>query len=205
MSTGPQGHARLGSHQGGNRTLEFYHFRRDQAAQEYEERSDLENMKMTLELVDAVLRDAERESIKHKSMLLWLKQLKDAVNGISHMLEDFQDETDLNLILAKKGVLILPYILANSGGVMVSYFKWVQNPSLRRSDGELLQVGAEHPGVHVRRGEGESGAQDVHDPRLKHSSDYLGSVWHRIKWTVIMYSISSKTRIGSIWNNACFI
>ncbi|XBI32390.1 hypothetical protein VPH35_055846 [Triticum aestivum] len=30
-------------------------------------------------------------------------------------------------ILAKKGVLILLDILANSGGVMVSYFKWVQN------------------------------------------------------------------------------
>ena len=30
-------------------------------------------------------------------------------------------------ILAKKGVLILPDILANSGGVMVSYFEWVQN------------------------------------------------------------------------------
>ena len=76
---------------------------------------------------------------------------------------------------------------------------------LRRSDGELLRVDAEHLGVHVGRGEGESGAQDVHDPRLKHSSDYLGSVWCRIKWTVIMYSISLKTRIGSIWNNACFI
>jgi Glutamate/Leucine/Phenylalanine/Valine dehydrogenase len=29
-------------------------------------------------------------------------------------------------ILAKKGVLILPDILANSGGVTVSYFEWVQ-------------------------------------------------------------------------------
>ncbi|VAH23878.1 unnamed protein product [Triticum turgidum subsp. durum] len=67
-------------------------------------------------------------------------------------------------ILAKKGVLILLDILANSGGVMVSYFEWV-------------------------RGEGELGAQDVHDPRLKHSSDYLASVWG---------CISSKTRIGSI-------
>ena len=55
-------------------------------------------MKMTLELVDAVLRDTERESIKHKSMLLWLKQLKDATNDISHVLEDFEEETDLNMV-----------------------------------------------------------------------------------------------------------
>uniref|UniRef100_A0A452ZX53 Glutamate/phenylalanine/leucine/valine/L-tryptophan dehydrogenase C-terminal domain-containing protein n=1 Tax=Aegilops tauschii subsp. strangulata TaxID=200361 RepID=A0A452ZX53_AEGTS len=30
-------------------------------------------------------------------------------------------------ILAKKRVLILPDILPNSGGVVVSYFEWVQN------------------------------------------------------------------------------
>ncbi|OQU90839.1 hypothetical protein SORBI_3001G059100 [Sorghum bicolor] len=30
-------------------------------------------------------------------------------------------------ILSKKGVIILPDILANSGGVTVSYFEWVQN------------------------------------------------------------------------------
>lgn len=30
-------------------------------------------------------------------------------------------------ILAKKGVLIVPDILANSGGVIVSYYEWVQN------------------------------------------------------------------------------
>jgi Glutamate/Leucine/Phenylalanine/Valine dehydrogenase len=33
-------------------------------------------------------------------------------------------------ILAKKGVLILPDILANSGGVTVSYFEWVQVSNL---------------------------------------------------------------------------
>ena len=33
---------------------------------------------MMLESVEAVLGDAERESIKHKSMLLWLNRLKDA-------------------------------------------------------------------------------------------------------------------------------
>ncbi|AQK70735.1 Glutamate dehydrogenase 2 [Zea mays] len=30
-------------------------------------------------------------------------------------------------ILAKKGVVVLPDIYANSGGVVVSYFEWVQN------------------------------------------------------------------------------
>jgi glutamate dehydrogenase (NAD(P)+) len=30
-------------------------------------------------------------------------------------------------ILAKKGVVVLPDIYANSGGVIVSYFEWVQN------------------------------------------------------------------------------
>lgn len=34
---------------------------------------------------------------------------------------------DADAILNKKNVLIVPDILANSGGVMVSYFEWVQN------------------------------------------------------------------------------
>ncbi|XBI77529.1 hypothetical protein VPH35_070614 [Triticum aestivum] len=50
-------------------------------------------IKVAIESVEAVLGDAERESIKHKSMLLWLKRLMDA-----DMLEDFEDETDLNLL-----------------------------------------------------------------------------------------------------------
>lgn len=29
-------------------------------------------------------------------------------------------------ILAKKGILVIPDILANAGGVIVSYFEWVQ-------------------------------------------------------------------------------
>ncbi len=34
---------------------------------------------------------------------------------------------DADTILAEKGVLVLPDILANAGGVTVSYFEWVQN------------------------------------------------------------------------------
>jgi len=30
-------------------------------------------------------------------------------------------------ILQDKGILVVPYILANAGGVTVSYFEWVQN------------------------------------------------------------------------------
>ena len=30
-------------------------------------------------------------------------------------------------VLAKKGVTVVPDILANAGGVIVSYFEWVQN------------------------------------------------------------------------------
>ncbi len=34
---------------------------------------------------------------------------------------------DADKILAEKGVMVLPDILANAGGVTVSYFEWVQN------------------------------------------------------------------------------
>jgi glutamate dehydrogenase (NAD(P)+) len=36
---------------------------------------------------------------------------------------------DAEVILTKKGVMIIPDILANSGGVIVSYFEWVQDMS----------------------------------------------------------------------------
>uniref|UniRef100_A0ACD5W9S6 Uncharacterized protein n=2 Tax=Avena sativa TaxID=4498 RepID=A0ACD5W9S6_AVESA len=58
-------------------------------------KKDLQNMKMTLESVEAVLSDAERRSVTDKSALLWLERLKDAMYNISDMLDDFEVDTGL--------------------------------------------------------------------------------------------------------------
>ncbi|XBJ21211.1 hypothetical protein VPH35_011901 [Triticum aestivum] len=55
--------------------------------------NDLKKMKMALESVDAVLKDAERRSITDKSTRLWLKRLKDFMYVISDMLDEFEADT----------------------------------------------------------------------------------------------------------------
>lgn len=47
---------------------------------------------------------------------------------------------DADLILMEKGVVVLPDILANAGGVTVSYFEWVQNTENEQWD--LVDVNA---------------------------------------------------------------
>ena len=37
--------------------------------------------------------------------------------------------TDADEILKKRGITVVPDILANAGGVVVSYFEWVQKPA----------------------------------------------------------------------------
>jgi hypothetical protein len=54
---------------------------------------DLLKMKMTLESVSAVLRDAERKSIENSSVQLWLRRLKNAMYDISDMLDEFEADT----------------------------------------------------------------------------------------------------------------
>jgi hypothetical protein len=49
---------------------------------------DMEDMKATLESMEAALEDAEKRSIKEKEVRLWLKRLKNAALDISDMIDE---------------------------------------------------------------------------------------------------------------------
>ncbi|CAO2046446.1 unnamed protein product [Urochloa humidicola] len=53
-------------------------------------KQDMEGIKSTLELVQAVLRDAERRSVREEAVSLWLKMLKNAAYDISDMIDEFE-------------------------------------------------------------------------------------------------------------------
>lgn len=46
---------------------------------------------------------------------------------------------DADTVLQKKGIVVIPDILANAGGVVVSYFEWVQNKTGNIFDEEYLE------------------------------------------------------------------
>ena len=52
-------------------------------------------------------------------------------NQFSEQIKNHKPEPAVSVIyfeiLNKKGIIIIPDILANAGGVVVSYFEWVQN------------------------------------------------------------------------------
>ncbi|XP_072974688.1 disease resistance protein RGA2-like isoform X2 [Typha angustifolia] len=56
-------------------------------------KNDLDDMKKTLISIQAVLNDAEKQSIKNESVRLWLKRLKAAAYDIEDMLDQFQFQT----------------------------------------------------------------------------------------------------------------
>jgi hypothetical protein len=53
-------------------------------------KKDLEYMRDTLESMEAVLEDAERQSMEDKSVLLWLERLTRASYDISDMFDEFK-------------------------------------------------------------------------------------------------------------------
>ena len=60
------------------------------------------------------IKKQEAESIKCEAVV-------EAANGPT--------DSEAENILAEKGITIIPDILANSGGVLVSYYEWLQNKS----------------------------------------------------------------------------
>jgi glutamate dehydrogenase len=67
-------------------------------------------------LIPAALEEAITEKNAH---LVKAKLILEVANGPVTI--------DADHILAKKGIIVVPDILANAGGVVVSYFEWVQN------------------------------------------------------------------------------
>ncbi|XP_044955343.1 putative disease resistance protein RGA1 [Hordeum vulgare subsp. vulgare] len=57
-------------------------------------KDDLKDMKDTLESMEAVLKDAERRSVKEELVRLWLNRLKHAAYDISYMLDEFQANSE---------------------------------------------------------------------------------------------------------------
>ena len=56
-------------------------------------------------------------------------------------------------ILRERGIGVLPDVYANGGGVIVSFFEWVQNQQTYRSDSSLSYVPRlllKHPSVGVK-------------------------------------------------------
>lgn len=51
---------------------------------------DMEYIKCTMVIVQAVLKDAERRSVREEPVSLWLKMLKNAAYDISDMLDEFE-------------------------------------------------------------------------------------------------------------------
>ena len=60
-------------------------------------------------------------------------------------------------ILAGKGVLVVPDVLANAGGVVVSYFEWVQNlQHFRWDEEEVNERLGPHHAPRLLRGGGQA-------------------------------------------------
>lgn len=73
-----------------------------------------------------------RQITKENAHLIKARMIVEAANGPT--------TPDADVILAKKGIAVVPDILANAGGVTVSYFEWVQN--IDNEEWELNEVNA---------------------------------------------------------------
>lgn len=87
--------------------------------QRYQKLSNLELLELDVDVL--VLAALENQIDIHNAGNIKARQILEIANG---PVTSGADE-----ILAKKGILVLPDVLVNAGGVTVSYFEWVQNRS----------------------------------------------------------------------------
>ena len=87
----------------------------------FPESKNIEDTEKALELECDILIPAALENVihKHNANRIKAKIIGEAANGpVTPEADD---------ILRERGVLVVPDVLANAGGVTVSYFEWVQN------------------------------------------------------------------------------
>ncbi len=74
----------------------------------------------------------ELQVCEHEAKLMNCKVVVEGANGPTNL--------DGDRILAEKGIPVVPDILANSGGVIVSYFEWLQNKRSEQWDIEDVRT-----------------------------------------------------------------
>src|SRR5204863_10075240 len=74
----------------------------------------------------------ELEIGEREARVMRCKVIAEGANGPTY--------PDAEAILAERGIDVLPDILVNSGGVMVSYYEWLQNKRSERWDLEEVEA-----------------------------------------------------------------
>src|SRR5207244_4561393 len=93
---------------------------------------------------------------------------------------------DADIVLYKRGVLVIPDILANAGGVTVSYFEWVQ---------DLQELFWDEDDVNRRLERGMVKAfADVHSASKKYDVDMRTGAY-----VVGIERVANATRTRGIW------
>jgi hypothetical protein len=72
-----------------------------------------QDMKDTMESIAAVFKDAEKQSVTNEQTRLWLKRLKNAAQGISDMMDNYQDQSaqQVRKLLQAIGITLIYAVL----------------------------------------------------------------------------------------------
>jgi hypothetical protein len=99
---------------------------------------DLEDMKDTMESIAAVLKDADEQSVQTEQGRLWLKRLRNAAQGISDMMDNYQDQRaqQVRKLLQAIGITLIytalrPWMNMNCMDFETSLIKITSNNSAR--------------------------------------------------------------------------